>query len=137
MQLLIITHNSDIVCKKTAIDLGFIYVEWQYQDLREKFEKCQTKSEKLKVLQDIGMEESKDIFTNFFVKMALSSCTEKDDRESISRKSLYLLKKQSILWPDTTKKYSSIEKAASIFFQQQQPQMQNNQKSSRKSNIAM
>lgn len=134
MQLLIITHNSDIVCKKTAIDLGFIYIEWQYQDLREKFEKCQTKAEKLKILHDIGMEESKDIFTNFFVKMALSSCTEKDDRESISRKSLYLLKKQSILWPDTTKKYSSIEKATSIFFHQQQqqqqiqPQMQNTQK---------
>lgn len=45
---------------------------------------------------------------NFFIKVALNNCNDKDDKE-IMKRSLYLLKKTLILWPNTRKKFDGIK----------------------------
>ena len=48
------------------------------------------------------------ICLNFFIKVALNNSSDKDDKE-IMRRSLYLLKKTLILWPNTRKKFDTIK----------------------------
>ena len=54
-------------------------------------------------------DECAEIFLNFFIKLAMHNCTEKEDKEVIKR-SLYLLKKVFIIWPDTKIKFETIKK---------------------------
>jgi hypothetical protein len=53
------------------------------------------------------VNECPEIFLNFFIKLAMHNCTEKEEKEVIKR-SLYLLKKIFIIWPQTKIKFETI-----------------------------
>jgi hypothetical protein len=69
-------------------------------ELREKLEKMTSFEEKMNFLQSLrakngqSSEKSSEIFLNFFIKLAMHNCSEKEEKEVIKR-SLYLLKKVS------------------------------------------
>ncbi len=64
-------------------------------------------SKKIEYLQQIKDDQCPEIFLNFFIKLALHNCSDKEDKEVIKR-SLYLLKKIFIIWPDTKIKFETI-----------------------------
>ena len=49
-------------------------------------------------------KQHSDIFVNFFIKLAVYSCQEKEEKEIVQR-SLYLLKKTLFIWPNTKIKF--------------------------------
>jgi hypothetical protein len=55
-------------------------------------------------------KDIKDIFVNFFIKIAIMSCQEKEEKENITRKAIFLLRKWLIISPNTQIKYNAIEK---------------------------
>jgi hypothetical protein len=60
-----------------------------------------------------------DIFLNFFLKLAVISCQEKEDKELVQR-SLYLLKKALFIWPETVIKFENIKTTLSKIVGQDQ-----------------
>ena len=92
MQFIFVSSSSNHLYKKIASDLSFIYIEWQYKEHREKLQLLKTKEEKIEYLNKIKVDECPDIFLNFFIKLTMHNCSEKEDKEVIKR-SLYLLKK--------------------------------------------
>ena len=46
MQYIFVAGNSNNLYKKIASDLSFLYIEWQYQELREKLKRFETFEEK-------------------------------------------------------------------------------------------
>ena len=66
--------------------------------------------EKVRFIQDALDDERKDIFVNFFIKLAVNNVQEKDDKEHITKKALYLLKKFLLIAPNTNLKYTIVEK---------------------------
>ncbi len=95
MQYIFVSANANNLYRKIASDLSFIYIEWQYQELREELEKIPTRAEKINYLNNLKMDECPEIFLNFFIKLAMRN-SEKDNQEVIKR-SLYLLKKVNII----------------------------------------
>ena len=113
MQYLVLPLHQSSMYKKIAIDLALIYIEWQYQEIKEKLEKETDVEKKLAIINQPLTEQSKDIreiFVNFFIKLAINSCQDKEEKENITRKALYLLKKWLIISPGTQIKYNAIEK---------------------------
>ncbi len=100
MQYIFVAGNSNNLYKKIASDLSFLYIEWQYLELREKLVKFDNFEDKMNFFQslksknDQSSEKSSEIFLNFFIKLAMHNCSEKEEKEVIKR-SLYLLKKVS------------------------------------------
>lgn len=98
MQYIFVAGNSNNLYKKIASDLSFLYIEWQYQELRERLQRFETFEEKMTFFQSLknknnqSSEKSSEIFLNFFIKLAMHNCSEKEEKEVIKR-SLYLLKK--------------------------------------------
>ena len=103
MQYIFVAGNSNSLYKKIASDLSFLYIEWQYIELREKLEKMGSNEEKLNFFQNLkskngqSSEKSSEIFLNFFIKLAMHNCSEKEEKEVIKR-SLYLLKKVILIF---------------------------------------
>lgn len=98
MQYIFVSGNSNNLYKKIASDLSFLYIEWQYLEMRENLAKFKDPEQKkayflsLKTKNDQSAEKSSEIFLNFFIKLAMHNCSEKEEKEVIKR-SLYLLKK--------------------------------------------
>lgn len=100
MQYIFVSGYSNSLYKKIASDLSFLYIEWQYKELRERLEhaqKIETKKEILNSVKnkaDQSSEKSSEIFLNFFIKLAMHNCSEKEkDEKEVIKRSLYLLKK--------------------------------------------
>ena len=53
-------------------------------------------------------EKAAEICLNFFIKVSVNNCTDKEDKD-IMKRFLYLLKKMLVLWPSTKKKFDQIE----------------------------
>jgi hypothetical protein len=127
MQYIFVAGNSNNLYKKIASDLSFLYIEWQYMELREKLEKMTSFEEKMNFLQSLrakngqSSEKSSEIFLNFFIKLAMHNCSEKEEKEVIKR-SLYLLKKIIIIWPDTRIKFNTLEKQCQNIIKNEQVQ---------------
>lgn len=114
MQYLVLTPNQSSMYKKIAIDLALLYVEWCYQDLKERVVEELDQEKKAYIVNQQFAEHQKDIrevLVSFFIKMAISSCQDKEEKENITRKALVLLKKWLIIATGTPIKYASIEKA--------------------------
>ena len=113
MQYLVLPHHQSSMYKKIAIDLALLYMEWHYQELKERVDKETDKDKKLTMINQPFNEQTKDIreiFVNFFIKLAINSCQDKEEKENITRKALFLLKKWLIISPGTIIKYHFIEK---------------------------
>lgn len=113
MQYLVLPHHQSSMYKKIAIDLALLYMEWHYQDLKERVDKEMDIDRKMGILGQPFSEQNKDIreiFVNFFIKLAINSCQDKEEKENITRKALFLLKKWLIISPGNTIKYHFIEK---------------------------
>ncbi len=113
MQYLVLPHHQSSMYKKIAIDLALLYMEWHYQELKDRVDKEVDQDKKLAIANQPFNEQTKDIreiFVNFFIKLAINSCQDKDEKENITRKTLFLLKKWLIISPGTTIKYNFIEK---------------------------
>jgi len=113
MQYLVLPLHQSSMYKKIAIDLALIYIEWQYQDIKEKIQKepsTDNKQQALETIMNDSTKDIRDIFVNFFIKLAINSCQDKEDKENITKKALFLLKKWLILSPGFNIKYQSIEK---------------------------
>ena len=113
MQYLVLPHHQSSMYKKIAIDLALLYMEWHYQDLKDRVDKEQDSGKKLDIIHQPFTEQTKDIreiFINFFIKLAINSCQDKEEKENITRKALFLLKKWLIISPGTVIKYQFIEK---------------------------
>lgn len=127
MQYIFVAGNSNHLYKKIASDLSFLYIEWQYLELREKLEKITDFEEKMefflnyKSRNDQSSEKSSEIFLNFFIKLAMHNCSEKEEKEVIKR-SLYLLKKIIIIWPETRIKFNTLEKQCQNIIRNEQVQ---------------
>ena len=65
--------------------------------------------EKAELIQSVRDNEVPEILLNFFIKLAMSNCYDKEDKDIIKR-SLYLLKKIFIIWPNTKIKLETIKK---------------------------
>jgi hypothetical protein len=70
---------------------------------------CGTIEEKFEILNSIQVSDVSEILLNFFIKMAMTNCFEKEDIDMIKR-SLYLLKKIFIIQPNTKIKIETIKK---------------------------
>lgn len=70
-----------------------------------------SEQDKVRILEDTFNERAAEICLNFFIKVALNNCNEKNDKDDreIMKRSLYLLKKTLILWPNTKKKFDGIK----------------------------
>lgn len=53
MQYLVLPLHQSSMYKKIAIDLALIYIEWQYQDIKEKIGKEPESDNKYQVLEHI------------------------------------------------------------------------------------
>lgn len=113
MQYLVLPMQQSSMYKKIAIDLALIYIEWQYQDIKEKLDKEPDVDKKLVIINQHLVEQSRDIreiFVSFFIKLAINSCQEKEEKENITRKALFLLKKWLIISPGAPIKYNAVDK---------------------------
>jgi hypothetical protein len=109
MQWLMVANNptsTNPLVKKIASDMSFIYIEWKFKEAKAKLADCPTEN-KQKILEDPTNERAAEICLNFFIKVALNNSSDKDDKE-IMKRSLFLLKKTLILWPNTKKKFEAI-----------------------------
>jgi hypothetical protein len=70
---------------------------------------CTTQEEKLLVLNSVKEDQCREIFLNFFIKLAINNNIDKEEKEVIKR-SLYLLNKLFIIWPDIKFKLESLYK---------------------------
>ena len=110
MQVLVYPSHSSTPSKRIAIDLALIHIEWQYQELREKLEKLISIDDKIKIINESLNDECRDIFVNFFIKMAMNNVQEKEEKENITKKALYLLKKCLLITLNTQIRYGIIDK---------------------------
>ena len=99
--------STNPLVKKIASDMSFIYIEWKFKEIKEKLKEL-PQEEKARFLETTYNERAAEICLNFFIKVALNNCNDKDDKE-IMKRSLYLLKKTLILWPNTKKKFDGIK----------------------------
>lgn len=109
MQWLMVANNptsSNPLVKKIASDMSFIYIEWKFKEARAKLLEAPIEK-KGAVLEDSLNDRAAEICLNFFIKVALNNSSDKDDKE-IMKRSLYLLKKTLILWPNTKKRFEAI-----------------------------
>ena len=65
--------------------------------------------EKLNLLNGYKDDQCKEIFINFFIKLAINNNIEKDEKEVIKR-SIYLLNKLYIIWPENKYKLENLYK---------------------------
>ena len=86
------TSTSNNHNKKIASDLSFIYIEWQYKEVCEQLKLLKTSEEKKNYIANLRQDECPEIFFNFFIKLSIQNCLEKEEKDAIKR-SLYLLKK--------------------------------------------
>ena len=109
MQWLMVANNptsTNPLVKKIASDMSFIYIEWKFKQAKAKL--LQTPAnQKAVVLEDTLNDRAAEICLNFFIKVALNNSSDKDDKQ-IMKRSLFLLKKTLILWPNTKKKFEAI-----------------------------
>lgn len=124
MQWLMVTSNpaaNNPLVKKIASDLSFIYIQWKYRDTKKKLEEYMAKiandprippyeiaCNRRGIIDESMNEKAAEICLNFFIKVAFFNSTDKEDRD-IMRRSLYLLKKMLILWPNTRKRFEQIK----------------------------
>lgn len=124
MQWLMVTSNpaaNNPLVKKIASDLSFIYIQWKYRDTKKKLEDYMLKikdepripaeeiaSNRRGIIDESMNEKAAEICLNFFIKVAFFNSTDKEDKD-IMRRSLYLLKKMLILWPNTRKRFEQIK----------------------------
>jgi len=101
--------------KKIASDISFIYIEWLFQELREKFSSVETFEEKQLILKDIQDDQCRDIFLNFFIKIAITNNLDREENNVIKR-SLYCLNKLFIIWPDMKFNLESIQRHCRVPF---------------------
>lgn len=109
MQWLMVANNptsSNPLVKKIASDMSFIYIEWKFKQAKSKLLEAPPEK-KVSVLQDSLNDRAAEICLNFFIKVALNNSSDKDDKE-IMKRSLFLLKKTLILWPNTKKRFEAI-----------------------------
>ena len=71
--------------KKIICDLAFIYIEWQLQDFRERFLKCDDAAQKTAILDSVRDDQCRDIFLNFFIKLAFNNNLEKEEKEVLKK----------------------------------------------------
>ena len=110
MQWLMVANNptsTNPLVKKIASDMSFIYIEWKYKEAKAKLTEAEPE-QRITLIQDQLNDRAAEICLNFFIKVALNNSSDKDDKE-IMRRSLYLLKKTLILWPNTRKKFDTIK----------------------------
>jgi len=109
MQWLMVANNptsTNPLVKKIASDMSFIYIEWKFKEAKLKLAEVAPEM-KVKILEDTLNDRAAEICLNFFIKVALNNSSDKDDKE-IMKRSLFLLKKTLILWPNTKKKFEAI-----------------------------
>jgi hypothetical protein len=109
MQWLMVANNptsTNPLVKKIASDMSFIYIEWKFKEARGKLAEAPPE-QRAHLLEDSLNDRAAEICLNFFIKVALNNSSDKDDKE-IMKRSLYLLKKTLILWPNTRKKFDTI-----------------------------
>jgi hypothetical protein len=109
MQWLMVANNptsTNPLVKKIASDMSFIYIEWKFKEARTKLTESPLE-QRTTVLDETLNDRAAEICLNFFIKVALNNSSDKDEKD-IMRRSLYLLKKTLILWPNTKKKFDTI-----------------------------
>lgn len=83
MQWLMVATNptsTNPLVKKIASDMSFIYIEWKFKEVRDKIKNIESLDEKIKILDDTYNERAAEICLNFFIKVALNNCNDKDDK---------------------------------------------------------
>lgn len=81
---------------------------------------------KLSIIEKAGSSEeqkSSEIFINFFIKLAIYSCQEKEEKD-IMQRSLYMLKKTLFIWPQVKLKFDQIRNIINKLMNQEHQQQQ-------------